>query len=155
MKFVKRVQVPSQTNPKTKYTVSKDDKGKWSCNCDRWTKTSPRKDCKHITAVRTGKPLPTKEQVMKAKKAAKKANPSILAVKTTRAALINILKKNAGKLVAMKAIHAEVKRVKGWDDPELITKKVKRQQKSVAEWAKQHEFKLVSSSSGMKFQPEA
>lgn len=92
---------------------------------------------------------------MKAKKVAKKANPSILAVKTTRAALINLLKKNVGKLVAMKAIHAEVKRVKGWDDPKLVAKKVAKQQKSVANWAKQHEFKLVASTSGMKFQKAA
>jgi hypothetical protein len=40
-----------------KYTVSKTKAGKMECSCPRWTNTSPRKNCKHILSVLTGKPV--------------------------------------------------------------------------------------------------
>ena len=56
----------------TKYTVSKNKKGGMECSCPRWINTSPRKDCKHILSVLTGKPI-QKETKVKAKKVVVKA----------------------------------------------------------------------------------
>lgn len=154
MKFVKQVKVPSQTDPKKSYTVSFDAKGNASCSCKRWVSTSPRVDCKHIKSVQSGKKLQSKEKVMAAAKKARKNRKSIVEAPTTRGTLIRLLMKQKNKLVAMKAIYAEVKKVKGWDDDKRVQSKVKAVISSVKAWAGQHDFKLVTSSNGLKLQSE-
>lgn len=151
--IVKKYQVPSRTRKGVKYTVSKDKKGDFSCSCPRWIQTSPRKDCAHIKFVKTGQMEDT--AMAKKRKLARKNGEPITAAKTTRGTLIRLLQKHVGKMVALKAIHAEVKRVKGWDDDDRVTRKVKAAVKSVKGWAESHDFKFVNSGSGMKFQKAA
>lgn len=41
-----------QGSAKKPYVVSLTDNGEWQCSCPAWTRTSPRKDCKHIKRIK-------------------------------------------------------------------------------------------------------
>lgn len=50
MKWVKQWDVPSHSNPKKKYVVSKADDGTFGCDCPVWK--FRRQECKHIEQVK-------------------------------------------------------------------------------------------------------
>lgn len=74
-----------------KYTVSKTKTGKMECSCPRWVNSSPRKNCKHILSVLTGKPV--KETKAIAAKPAMKIN-----VKEVSAKVYKLISAQPGKL---------------------------------------------------------
>ena len=41
-----------QGSAKKPYVVSFSDEGGWGCSCIGWTRHIPRKDCKHIRAMK-------------------------------------------------------------------------------------------------------
>lgn len=126
------------------YKVSQLKDGKFSCSCERWINTTPRKDCKHIISLKTGKPVP---------KATKKvrSNGSLLSRKTTRAAVISLLLQHKNKTVAMPVVIATVKKTKGFDT-KTATAKINSRRKQFSAFAKSHGFQFVASSNGLKFQ---
>lgn len=56
-KWVRRWKVESDNGNGT-YTVAVDKDDNWGCSCRAWTRTFPRKDCKHIRRVKTSNPSP-------------------------------------------------------------------------------------------------
>lgn len=51
MTWAKRWQVPSGSNNDT-YVVGLSETGDYACTCIGWTRHTPRKDCKHIRAIK-------------------------------------------------------------------------------------------------------
>lgn len=54
--FKNRWEVPSSSNPDTRYIVSMSEQGTWACGCIGWTRHFPRKDCRHILLVKSEEP---------------------------------------------------------------------------------------------------
>ena len=43
--------VPSSDGSRS-YKVSEGMRGEWGCSCPAWTRHTPRRDCKHIKAIK-------------------------------------------------------------------------------------------------------
>ena len=68
--------VNSFTDPRVKpYKVSECKDGTWQCSCPAWTMHTPRKDCKHINAIRSGLGKMPTAPVFAAKPARKDETP--------------------------------------------------------------------------------
>ena len=48
--YLKRVEVPSFSNPEKTYIVTQKEDGTWQCSCPVWIYR--RRTCKHIEAVK-------------------------------------------------------------------------------------------------------
>lgn len=47
-RYAEQWQVASDSNPNKFYMVSLTNTGGYECSCPAWTRTTPRRDCKHI-----------------------------------------------------------------------------------------------------------
>jgi len=107
-------------------------KGKKFCSCQGFKYNG---HCTHLPGIENSKLSIQKVAVVKGK--------------TTRAAMINTLVKNIGKVVSLKSILDAAKRVKG---VEVSEKKVAKRIPEVAHYAKTRGLKFVKANNGFKFQ---